>query len=107
MGNSDKSARKALLKAWKQGEQQSARSKFPLDDDTLGGFFDGLDELVDSQGCSHDTRHTGSVIAQLGLTKGSAEKLLNWCRSNGGHCDCEIISNTYDHWDQNRVGSAK
>jgi hypothetical protein len=102
MERPDKSSRKALLKAWKEGEHQKARARFPLDDPALASFFDALELLTDSAGCFHDTRHAQHVIDDLALSDDSANALLDWCCETGGFCDCEIVLNTYGHWQGSR-----
>lgn len=97
MKNSDRSARKALLKEWKASEHKKARSEFPLGDALLGRFFDELENLVDAHGCFHDKRHAQAVIDSLALSDDSAEALLDWCCEHGGLCDCEISVNTFGH----------
>jgi hypothetical protein len=105
MERPDKSTRKALLKSWKEGEHQKARALFPLDDSSLGSFFGKLEFLTGSFGCFHDTRHAQKVIDELALSDDSANALLDWCCANGGFCDCEIVLNTYGHWQESRAGT--
>ncbi len=102
MERPDKSSRKALLKTWKGGEHQKARALFPLDDSVLATFFDALESLTDSSVCFHDTRHAQRVMDDLALSDESANALLDWCCDNGGFCDCEIVLNTFGHWQESR-----
>jgi Protein of unknown function (DUF2695) len=98
MEKSDKSARKALVKAWKESEHEKARAEFPLGDAVLSKFFADLEDLVGTHGCFHDTRHAQAVIDSLALVDASANALLDWCCEHGGFCDCEISANTFGHW---------
>lgn len=27
---------------------------------------------------------------------------IAWLKANGGYCDCEVVTNAADHWEQNR-----
>jgi len=101
----DKAARKALLKTWKEGERRKAREAFPLDDARLEAFFVQLQALFEKEGCFHDTRHAQDSIDALALSDDDANALLDWCEENGGYCDCEIAGNTFGHWQENRASS--
>ncbi|EJN01624.1 DUF2695 domain-containing protein [Phyllobacterium sp. YR531] len=98
----DKAAKKALLKNWKAQEAEKAVKEFPLEDAQLERFFSELDKLLFEAGCSHDLRNSESVIANMELPLAKADALLEWCKANGGFCDCEVIGNTSDHWDHYR-----
>jgi len=32
----------------------------------------------------------------------SSERTVEWLREHGGHCDCEVIANAAEHWEENR-----
>jgi Protein of unknown function (DUF2695) len=103
MPMTEKSERKQLLKAWKEGEKSKARAQFPLAPATLRGFFDRLQTRVSERGCFHDTRHAQSVIDAMTLSDADANALLDWCCEHGGFCDCEIAANTHQHWIENKT----
>ncbi len=103
MEKSEKLARKAPTKAWKESEHVKARAEFPLSGDVLRTFFGDLEILVDAHGCFHDTRHAQVVIDSLTLPDESANALLDWCCEHGGFCDCEISANTFGHWQECRA----
>ncbi len=101
----DKSARKALTKAWKESQHIKARAEFPLNSDLLEEFFSKLEESMHAYGCFHDTRHSQAIIDSLELSDESANALLDWCNQNGGFCDCEISANTFSHWQECRTAT--
>lgn len=98
----DKDTKKALLKNWKAQEAEKAINQFPLDNAQLDRFFSELDDLMSEVSCSHDQRHANSVIANMRLSPEQSRTLLDWCKVNGGYCDCEILGNTCDRWNQYR-----
>jgi hypothetical protein len=103
MTRPDKAERKALIKSWREGEREKARSLFPMDDARLESFFDVLECLFMAQGCFHDIQHSLSVISAMGLSETEADSLLDWCNDHGGFCDCEILANTQGYWQDNRA----
>jgi hypothetical protein len=86
-------------KAWKQQQRQHAKDAFPLSDALLEALFNAVDAQVEASGCDHTLRFTESWIAEH---KQPAEKVLTWLREHGGFCDCEVLANAADHWEQNR-----
>ena len=93
-----KTSQKAKLQAWKDSERQKSRDKLPFSDATLESFFAELETLVDLHGCAHTTVNSQSAIGRLELSPADGNALLAWCVENGGFCDCEILSNSQDHW---------
>jgi hypothetical protein len=45
--------------------------------------------------CKHDYSETLAFIQRESL---DATKVLPWLQEYGGHCDCEVIYNVYDHF---------
>lgn len=86
-------------KAWKTQERNAAKDAFPLPDGILGELFAHVSAAVDHDGCDHTLKATeawlgGRLVDRLGL--------LAWLEKNGGYCDCEVVANAADHWEQNR-----
>ncbi len=86
-------------KAWKQQQRQLAKDAFPLPNELLEAMFDAIDVQVENSGCDHTLRFTKSWIS---AHKQSEEKILTWLRQHGGFCDCEVLTNSADHWEQNK-----
>jgi len=42
---------------------------------------------------------TKQWIAKHGQVESS---VLDWLKSHGGFCDCEVLANAADHWEQSR-----
>lgn len=86
-------------KAWKRQQRQLTRDAFPLSDGLMSALFDAVDAQVENSGCDHTLRFTEAWIAEH---RQPAEKVLGWLREHGGFCDCEVLTNAADHWEQNR-----
>lgn len=82
--------RKAHLAAWKKQQQAAARERFPLPTWQLRDLFDALDEELPLHGCDHSLR---LVRAWCLRTSVDAAAVESWVHDNGGHCDCEVLAN--------------
>ncbi|MFG6466590.1 DUF2695 domain-containing protein [Pelomonas baiyunensis] len=86
-------------KAWKIQQKQLARDAFPIADGLLESLFDAVDAGVEQSGCDHSLRFTTSWLLERRQPK---DKVLSWLREHGGFCDCEVLANAADHWEQSR-----
>lgn len=86
-------------KAWKLQQRRVARDAFPVANSLLESMFEAVDAAVASAGCDHSLRFTESWIAENMQPRG---QILSWLSGHGGSCDCEVLANAADHWEQNR-----
>jgi hypothetical protein len=94
----DTSSREAKAK-WQAQQRILARAAFPLPDDQLQRLFDYVDAQLDLEPCDHTLRSTLGWLDDHGH---SPTRTVDWLREHGGYCDCEVVANASDHWDQNR-----
>lgn len=85
--------------AWKAQERQSAQSAFPISNALLGALFDAVEAQVATDGCDHTHRFTDRWLSEHQLP---SAPVLEWLEKYGGFCDCEIVANARDHWEQNK-----
>src|SRR5689334_2947244 len=102
MDRPDKTQRKALLRAWRENENQNSRALYPLPDQRLEEFFSALETLRSEHGCFHVLRHAFRVIDGMSLSTQDSSALLDWCNALGGYCDCEIAANAFARWSETR-----
>jgi len=86
-------------KAWKLQQQKLAHDAFPISDSLLESLFEAVDAQVENSGCDHTLRFTQAWIAEH---KQPEAEILAWLREHGGFCDCEVLANSADYWEQNR-----
>lgn len=84
---------------WKLEQKQLARAAFPMPDTLLESLFATVEERVTDSGCDHTLRFTEQW---LGEHQQPAASVLDWLKGQGGFCDCEVLANAADHWEQNR-----
>jgi hypothetical protein len=86
-------------RAWKAEQKAAARTAFPLPDAVLQEMFDFVEARIGSDGCDHTRRFTKAWLDERQVDR---DKVLAWLDDTGGFCDCEVASNSRDHWDRNR-----
>lgn len=86
-------------KTWKLQQRKLAQDVFPISDSLLESMFKAVDAKVEAMGCDHTLRFTESWISENTQPK---TNVLSWLREHGGFCDCEVLANAADHWEQNR-----
>jgi hypothetical protein len=86
-------------RAWKNEQKTSAQAAFPLPNEVLEQLFAAVDSAVEEHGCDHTFRYTEKWLRESGRER---DATFTWLREHGGYCDCEVVANAYDHWEQNR-----
>jgi hypothetical protein len=90
---------RSLKNAWKAQQRSAARDRLPLPDPQLHALFQFVDVAVARDGCDHSHRAT---IGWLQRNQIDPAPVIDWLRHTGGHCDCEVIANSVDEWEQSR-----
>jgi hypothetical protein len=87
-----------LKREWKEVQRSTARQTFPLPESELASMFDAVGVAVERDGCAHTLRATTVWLAE----RPEARAVIAWLAENGGYCDCEVVANAADHFEQNR-----
>ena len=64
-------------------------------DELMQAMFDRLDAELTDAGCDHSLRFVEAWAAENEV---EVNNLTEWCRENGGYCDCEVLANCKEHW---------
>ena len=91
--------KRELKKRWKKAEKDAARYAFPLPDDKLEALFDAVEMAIEDAGCDLSLRATNEWLSANGVDIGA---VMVWLENNGGFCDCEVVANARDHWEESR-----
>ena len=83
---------------WKRAQRIAARQSFPLPELELASMFNDVGAALERDGCDHTLRATTVWLAQ----RPEASAVIAWLAENGGYCDCEVVANAADHFEQNR-----
>src|SRR4030095_13257131 len=91
----DKQSRKDKLHALRSQQRAPARAALPMDDAKMKAMFDMLDAALTQRGCDHTLQLVQEWAMQQGVDFAAPSA---WCRANGGHCDCEVLANCEERW---------
>ncbi len=68
----------------------------PISHKDLSELFSFLDESLDKAPCQHTLRYTLDFLAERRLFE---NEIVRWLGEYGGFCDCEVLANVAEHWD--------
>lgn len=89
---------KSLKTAWKATTREQARQAFPFEGSFMEELFAAVADAVEKSGCDHSLAATERWLDSHKLPR---QETIAWLKANGGYCDCEVIANAADHWEQN------
>jgi len=93
----DKAEKKQLAKEYAEKGRQEFLAALPIPPETFQKLFDYLDKQSEEKECNHNFDLTLEFLMSHHI---SAEPLLNWLRENGAGCDCEIIFNIEEQFEE-------
>ena len=104
MGKKSKAERRAIIKALQRKEEEKAFAAKPIPNEDLKALFEHLEiELAgENEGkrvivCDHTLNKSRAFLAKRGLK--NIEEICEWFGEYGGYCDCEVIFNVTDYWE--------
>lgn len=92
----EKRRRKEILAKLSAESNRIKLSELPMPKPQLKPFFDYLDENLTEHGCNHTLLFTEQFAKAQNI---SFEVLKKWASDYGGYCDCEVLANVEDHFD--------
>jgi hypothetical protein len=93
----DTNRKRALKKQWQRQQRGAARAALPLPDDQMKALFDHLDVELPKYGCDDSRRITEKWLKDHNV---EVDRLLGWLDENGGFCDCEVLANCEQAWEE-------
>ena len=95
----DKARKKELLKGYKAKEKQNFKVIVYLWTKKLfWNLFDYVDEKLETNdGCDHSLTFTREFLEKQ---KVDVESVLDWIINEGGGCDCEVLYNVEERFEE-------
>ena len=87
--------RRAILHQLKEKERTQFIASVPAPKSTIRELFEYLDSS-DSP-CDNTLSQTQGFLKERGIPE---EKVVPWLEEHGGYCDCEVLANAEDVWNQ-------
>ena len=94
----DKARKKELLKAYADEQRQSFKDSLSMGEELFWQLFDYVDEkLEENDGCDHSLIFTREFLEKQ---KVDVEIVLDWIVNEGGGCDCEVLYNVEERFEE-------
>jgi len=95
----EKESRKVIRSQLKQQEREQFVGSLPADQALFKRLFDYLDEKLQI-GCNHTDKLTRDFLA---TNCDNTEEIIEWLNKHGGFCDCEILWNVEQEFQDMKV----
>ena len=93
----NKLEKKKLIEKYKNYQKQIFEKSLPIDRELFFQLFDYLDERLEKRGCNHDFTLTEEFFKDKDI---DFTKVLEFLEENGGYCDCEVIFNVEEKFEE-------
>ena len=93
--------RKQIARNLRLKARQDFENNLPTSRENFKALFEYLDEKLTDNPCN-DTLKL-SIVFLHSLKLDNIEEITNWLSENGGHCDCEVLANVEEKFDDNAI----
>lgn len=93
----EKERRKQLLKEFREKQREEFEQSLPIDRKTFENLFDYLDNQFEKNNCDDTNKMTLKFLEKNKVE--NIEVVLKWLADNGGYCDCEILANVEEKFE--------
>ena len=92
----NKDEKKKALAEYKRRQKEAFLNSLPMPEELFRELFDYLDERLGEVGCQDDLRLTEAFLEAQDC---DTEAVLAWLAEGGAGCDCEVLANIEDQFD--------
>jgi F0F1-type ATP synthase delta subunit len=97
MDKNEKEHRKQIRNELRQKQQEEFEKSLPMNREIFENLFDDLDNQLEEIGCDDTNKLTTEFLEKNKIS--NVENVLNWLAENGGYCDCEILANVEEKFE--------
>jgi hypothetical protein len=94
----EKENRRKLLINIEQKQREEFEKSLPISRDLFKGLFDHLDLELSNQVCKSSLQLTEAFLHNAGVK--NIEEVKGWLAEHGGYCDCEVLSNVEEAFEE-------
>lgn len=98
----DDATKKRLKAHVRDQERKVALAALPLPIEELEAIFDILDVELGARDCDHSRRLTEAWLESRGH---DVPAVLAWLDTQGGYCDCEVLTNVEENFEEAKKAS--
>ena len=93
--------RKQIARDLRLKARQDLENSLPTSRENFKGLFDYLDEQLSDNPCDDTLKFSVTFLQSLKLD--NIEEITKWLDENGGYCDCEVLANLEEKFDDSAI----
>ena len=93
----EKERRKEIMNELRKKADEEFESSLPMSSDLFKKLFDHLDEELSDKDCDNSLQLTERFLISNNLA--NIDLIINWIEEHGGGCDCEVLANIEDSFE--------
>ena len=93
----NKADKKKLMDEYKMMQKKEFESSLPMERKLFYALFDFLNDKSETTECKHDFSLTNEFLKDKNA---DIEKVIEFLRENGAGCDCEVIFNVEEKFEE-------
>ncbi|MBL3550186.1 MULTISPECIES: DUF2695 domain-containing protein [Chryseobacterium] len=97
MDQHEKERRKQIRNELRQKQQEEFEKSLPINREIFEKLFDDLDHQLGKRNCDDTNQLTVEFLKKNKI--GNIENVLSWLADHGGYCDCEILANVEEKFE--------
>ncbi|KPH12447.1 DUF2695 domain-containing protein [Chryseobacterium sp. ERMR1:04] len=97
MDKNEKERRRQIRNELRKKQQNEFEKSLPLNRILFENLFDDLDNQLEKFGCDDTNKLTIEFLEKNNIM--NIENILSWLSENGGYCDCEILTNVEEKFE--------
>lgn len=97
MDKDEEERRKRILNELREKQQKEFEQRLPMDRKVFENLFDYLDNQLEENSCDDTNKLTLEFLVKNKID--NKETVINWLAENGGYCDCEILTNVEEKFE--------
>ena len=74
-------------------------AEYLLSLEQVASLFEYLEAQLDETDCDHSNRHTQKWL-EMNIPEGDRKAVLSEIEDMGGYCDCEVLMNCYEEYEE-------
>ena len=93
--------RKQIKKELGEKAKTEFENSLPISRDKFTQLFDFLDEKLGEYDCDNSLKLTNEFLQENKME--NVKIIKNWLQENGGYCDCEVLNNVEEMFDEDAI----
>ena len=93
--------RKQIKRELREKAKLEFENSLPISREKFTHLFDFLDEKIGKYDCDDSLKLTNEFLQEYKIE--NIQEVKNWLQENGGYCDCEVLNNVEEMFDDDAI----